>query len=179
MRSQDQLNMQRGQALADSHMKLDMWTRDNAKKVIDFADNWSANQAGVRDSFNSAMDQAAELMSSQAIPFMFQAQNKAQEYRSAQSAARRSKVNNWIKGTIGLVVGAVGAVYGGSGAAMDSFGDMSGGKEAAAASSSNNVGLLQAGKDLYGGIKGLLGGGETAGTSGGGASNNYFGGGGQ
>lgn len=131
IRAQDQLNMQRGQALADAHLKLDMWSRDNAKNVINFADEWSANQAGVRDSFNTAMDRAAELMSSQALPFMYTTQVKAQEYRDINSAASRSKVNNWIKGTLGLVVGAVGAYSGGSGEAMNMFGDMSG-KAAAA-----------------------------------------------
>jgi hypothetical protein len=80
---------------------------------------------------------------------MYTSINKAQEIRDQQSAARRSKVNNWIKGTVGLVVGAVGAFYGGSGAAMDSFGDMSGKEQAAANSAQSNPGLIQAGKDIY------------------------------
>ena len=158
MRSQDQLNMQRGQALADAHMKLDVWSRENAKNVIKFADDWSANQAGVRDSFNTAMDQAAELMSSSALPFMYMTQNKAQEYRDANSAARRGKVNKWISGSLGLVVGAVGAFYGGSGESMKQFGDMSGKGDTPA--SGGSPGLIQAGKDLYGFGKSVFSGGE-------------------
>jgi hypothetical protein len=125
MRMQDATNMQTGQALADAHMKLDTWTRTNAANVINFADQWSSNQAGVRDSFNAAMDNAANMMSSQALPFMFTAVQQAQQYRDANSAAQRNKVNKWISGVVNLVAGAVGEVYsGGSGQGVKDFGSM-------------------------------------------------------
>jgi hypothetical protein len=125
MRMQDATNMKTGQALADAHMKLDLWTRDNAKNVINFSDQWSSNQAGVRDSFNAAMDNAANMMSSTALPFMFTAVQQAQQYRDANSAASRNKVNKWISGVVNLVAGAVGEVYsGGSGQGVKDFGSM-------------------------------------------------------
>jgi hypothetical protein len=124
MRSQDAINMRTGQNLADAHMKLDTWTRTNAAHVINFSDQWSSNQAGVRDNFNAAMDNAANMMSSQALPFMFGAVKQAQDYRDANSAAQRNNVNKWISGVVGLVAGAVGEVYGGSGAGVSDFGKM-------------------------------------------------------
>lgn len=125
MRMQEKANMDKGQALASAHMDLLNWTRQQATSTMQFADGWMKNQAGVRDSFNNAMDNAAYFMGSTAIPFMFTATQQAQAYRDANSAAQRSKVNKWISGTVGLVAGAIGEVYhGGSGKGISDFGNI-------------------------------------------------------
>ena len=115
IRAQDQRNMQTGQALADAHLKMDKWARDNAKDVINFATGWAQNQAGIRESYHSAMDAATELMSTASLPFIFNAEQKEQEYRDAQSAQNRGKVMKQISGVLGVatsVVGLVGSFYG-------------------------------------------------------------------
>jgi hypothetical protein len=124
IRSQENLNMQRGQALAKAHTEMDMWARKNATQVMNFAQGWASNQAGIRESYQSAMDNASQLMSTSSIPFMFAAMQKEQEYRDAGSAQRRGKVMRQINSVIGVassVVSVVGAFYGGpgSGASMD------------------------------------------------------------
>lgn len=110
IRSQEQINAAKGQALSQAHMNLNMWARDNAKNVINFATNWAQNQAGVRSEFNRAMDHASDLMSESALPFMFATQQKSFEYRQMHSAQRRNKVNKWVNYALGIVAGV--ATYG-------------------------------------------------------------------
>lgn len=115
IRSQEQLNMTKGQQLADAHLKMDQWVRSNAKEVINFATGWAQNQAGIREAYHSAMDAATHLMSTSALPFVFAAQQKEQEYRDAASAQSRGKVMKQISGVLGVatsVVGIVGSFYG-------------------------------------------------------------------
>ncbi len=110
IRAQDQINMQKGQALAQAHMNLDMWARDNAKNVINFATNWAQNQAGIRESYQKAMDHASDLMSESALPFMFATQQKSFEYNQMHSAQRRSNVTKWVNFTLGIAAAV--ATYG-------------------------------------------------------------------
>jgi hypothetical protein len=110
IRSQDQINMMKGQALADSHLKMDQWARDNAKNVINFGMNWASNQAGIRQSYNTAMDHASDLMASKSLPFMFTTQTKAEEYRQMHSQQRRSNVQKWVNYGLGIVAAV--ATYG-------------------------------------------------------------------
>lgn len=115
IRSQEQLNMTKGQQLADAHLKMDQWVRSNAKEVINFATGWAQNQAGIRESYHSAMDAATQLMSTSALPFVFAVQQKEQEYRDAASAQSRGKVMKQISAVLGVatsVVGLVGSFYG-------------------------------------------------------------------
>lgn len=118
IRSQENLNMQRGQALAKAHLEMDLWARNNAKEVMNFSNGWATNQAGIRESYQSAMDNATSLMSTSSIPFIFAGVQKEQEYRDAASAQSRGKVMKQINGVLGIVgsiAGIVGAVYGGKG----------------------------------------------------------------
>jgi len=110
IRAQNQINVQKGQALAQAHLNLDMWARDNAKNVINFATNWAQNQAGIRESYQKAMDHASDLMSESALPFMFATQQKSFEYRQMHSAERRSKVTKWVNFTLGIAAAV--ATYG-------------------------------------------------------------------
>lgn len=113
IRSQEQLNMAKGQQLADAHLKMDQWVRSNAKEVINFATGWAQNQAGIREAYHSAMDAATALMSNSALPFVFAVQQKEQEYRDAQSAQSRGKVMKQITGILGVAGSVVSMVYGG------------------------------------------------------------------
>lgn len=153
IRAQDQINVQKGQALAQAHMNLDMWARDNAKNVINFAQGWSSNLAGIREQYQTAMDNAASLMDSKALPIMFDTANKAQEYREAQSAQSRGKVNRWITGVLGLVEGAMTAYAGGDASGANaSFANIGG----AVASGAEKAGssLMSAGSNAYNSVFG-------------------------
>jgi hypothetical protein len=110
IRSQEQINMMKGQALSQAHMNLDMWARDNAKNVINFGMNWASNQAGIRQSFNKAMDHASDLMANSSLPFMFTTKTKEMEYRQQASAQRRSNVQKWVNYGLGIVAAV--ATYG-------------------------------------------------------------------
>lgn len=103
IRSQEQINMMKGQALAAAHLDLDKFARANAVNVINFGMNWASNQAGIRQSFNKAMDHASDLMAETSLPFMFTTQTKAEEYRQMHSQQRRSNVQTWVNYGLGIV----------------------------------------------------------------------------
>ncbi len=126
IRAQERINSQKMMALADSRLKLDIWARENARTNVEFAQNWSKNLAGIREEYNSAMDRAAELMVSGALPIMFEAKQRAAEYRAQAHAKNRAKVGRWITGALGvasLALGGIGALgLGGAGAAASGIG---------------------------------------------------------
>ena len=123
IRSQEASNMAKGQALARAHTEMDLWARKNAKETIDFANGWASNQAGIRESYQSAMDNATELMSTSALPFMFASLQKEQEYRDAKSAQSRNNVMRQVSAVVG-VVGAVLSAYSGSGEGVAASGKL-------------------------------------------------------
>ncbi len=127
IRSQEQINTAKGQALAEAHMNLDRWARDNAKNVINFATNWAQNQAGIRESYQSAMDHASDLMSESALPFMFATAQKAEEYRQMHSAQRRSAATKWVNFALGIVAGV--ATYGQNTDLLEQANDQISGKD--------------------------------------------------
>lgn len=140
IRAQDNINMQKGQALAQAHLNMDMWARENAKNVINFATGWSQNQAGIRESYQAAMDNAAALMDSKALPLMFTTAQKAQEYREAQSAQSRNKVNSWITGVLGIAEGVMTAYRGGDASGVNAqFASIGGAVKRGATSAYNSV----------------------------------------
>jgi hypothetical protein len=102
MRQQEAINMQRGQALAQNRFKIDRWARENARSVVEFADNWAANTAGIRESYQSAMDKASELMLKDALPHMFSAVQKAAEWRYYAHEQNRNNVTRWVTGALGI-----------------------------------------------------------------------------
>jgi len=112
MRQQEQVNSQRITAINQSRLNLDQWARQNARTNIDFAQNWASNLGGVRESFNTAMDNAAALMTTAALPLMMEAGEKAAAYRQAAHKQSQSGVMRWVKGIVGAVM-----MYYGAGAA--------------------------------------------------------------
>lgn len=165
IRAQESSNIQRGQALAKAHMELDQWARKNATDVINFASSWARNQAGIRESYHSAMDSASQLMATASLPFAFQSAVKAQEYRDAASAQNRGKVMRQITGVLGVVGSVVSMVYGGgigAGSMLNTANESVSGNYARGADGSRGAGAL-----------------PTQADPGVGTSGNYFGGGGQ
>lgn len=114
IRAQEASNATRGQAIAKAHTEMDRWARENAGNVINFAHGWATNQAGIRESYQTAMDNATQLMATSSLPFIFTASQKEQEYRDAKSAQSRGKVMKHITGAL-AVVGSLVSMYRGDG----------------------------------------------------------------
>jgi hypothetical protein len=137
IRAQDAANMQKGQALAQAHLQMDQWSRQYAQSTVAFSNNWAQNQAGIRESFLSGMDNAAALMENSALPFAFGAEQQVEKWREAQSAESRGTVNRWIGGILGLAEGVMVAYRGGNPAgANSSFTNISAGDQSATGSTS-------------------------------------------
>lgn len=140
IRAQDAVNMQKGQALAQAHLQLDQWSRQYAQSATAFSQSWSQNVAGVRESYQSAMDNAMELFDSKSLPFMFDTAQKAQEWREAQSAQSRGKVNRWITGVLGLAEGVMTAYRGGDASGVNQqFANIGGAVASGAKSAASSV----------------------------------------
>jgi hypothetical protein len=88
-------------ALAAHRIELDQWARDNARTQLEWNQNWAANQAGVRESYNNAMDRASELMVSSALPVMFASKQEAARFRQQAHEQNRNKVMRWVNGVVG------------------------------------------------------------------------------
>lgn len=113
IRSQNQLNSQKVQQLAQTRLAIDKWARENAQNVLTFGQNWASNLGGIRESYNQAMDKASELMLNSALPIMFAAKQEAAKWRYYAHQKNRQKVGNWISGIIGvgsMLLGGAGAL---------------------------------------------------------------------
>lgn len=108
IRSQERINSQKVQQLAQTNFQLDVWARENARTTLEFGQNWAANLGGIRESYNSAMDQASQLMLNSALPIMFQAKQEAAKWRAYAHSKKRAKLTRWIDGIVGI-----GAIAGG------------------------------------------------------------------
>lgn len=109
IRSQEKINSQKIIALSQSNFALDQWARTNAGSVLEMGRNFAANTEGVRESYNSAMDQASELMLNSALPIMFQAKADAAKWRYYAHQKKRAKLTRWIDGVVGVISMAAGA----------------------------------------------------------------------
>jgi len=121
MQEQNKINSARVQQISESRVALDKWARENARTQLEFNENWAANVAGVRESYNSAMDRASELMLNSAIPIMMETTSRAIEWREKAHAKQRDKANKWINGAI-AVAATVAAVYTGGATLPMAFG---------------------------------------------------------
>lgn len=102
IRAQERINSQKVMALSQSRFALDQWSRENARTNLEFGMNWAANQGGIRESYNQAMDKASELMLNSALPIMMHTTEKAQQWRYYAHNKNRQKVGRWISGIIGI-----------------------------------------------------------------------------
>ena len=100
MNAQRDINTQRMQTVASMRVDLDRWSIDNAQKQISFNQGWAENLAGIRESYNAAMDNASALMATASLPVMFASQEKAQEWRAHAYAKSRAKLGGWITGAL-------------------------------------------------------------------------------
>jgi len=114
IRSQERINSQKVMAISQTRFALDQWARENARTTIEFGQNFAANQAGIRDSYNNAMDRASELMLNKALPIMFEAKQNAAKWRYYAHNKNRAKVTRWVDGVLGVVSMVVGAKMGSS-----------------------------------------------------------------
>lgn len=113
IRAQEQLNSSRMQQLAQTRNQIDLWARDNAKTTVEFGQNWAANLGGIRESYQSAMDKASELMLDSAIPKAVGVINQIKSMREQAHAENRAKAAAWVKGIVGVASLALGGAAGG------------------------------------------------------------------
>jgi hypothetical protein len=112
MRAQHDINVKRGQDLAKNRHTIDLWARKNARTQLEFNQNWAANLGGIRETYQSSMDRASELMLDSAIPRMESSIKGYAAYRNAAKAENRQKASRWITGALGvasLAMGGLGA----------------------------------------------------------------------
>lgn len=129
MRQQERVNSAKIQQLSQVRAGLDQWARENAKSTLEFGQSWASNLGGIRESYQSAMDGAADMMLTKAMPLVFRAEDSAAEseraaegVRAQMHAANRAKTGKWITGIMAvgsLAMGGLGAMgmmgMGGSG----------------------------------------------------------------
>ena len=104
IRSQERINSQKIQQIANARVSLDKWARENAQDVIGFGQKWASNLGGIREEYNRAMDSASELMVTGAIPQMMEATQKAADLRKQAHEQQRNKTMRWVKGVVGVVL---------------------------------------------------------------------------
>lgn len=137
MNSQREINTRKVQAIAQARVDLDTFARENARKQISFNQAWTENLAGVRESYNAAMDNAAALMASTALPVMFASVAESAKWRYYGYNKNREKLGKWISGAMSLAslgIGGLGAAAtaGMMGPAVGRTGALAGIAEAAA-----------------------------------------------
>lgn len=110
IREQERINGEKIRQLSQTRLQIDKWARDNARSQLKFNQNWAANLGGIRESFNSAMDQASELMLTKALPLMIETSEKAAALRHRAHAKNRAKVGRWISGVMGVASMALGGI---------------------------------------------------------------------
>lgn len=165
MRQQEQINSQRITAINQSRFALDNWARTNARTNLEFGQNWASNLGGVRESFNAAMDNAAALMTTEALPLMMQATQQAHAYRRAAHKATQSGVTRWVKGIVGAVMMYWGAGEAGGGLVADAINgpeqanNPAGGSGGSNSTAQAGTWALQKGVDKFGS---MIRGGESA-----------------
>ena len=121
IRAQERQNSQKVQQLSQARFALDRWSRENAKTQLEFGQSWASNLAGVRESYQSAMDSASALMLNAAMPIMMESRAKYRQLSDQIHAEKRAKTGAWISGIMGVAslalggMGAMGAFAGSSG----------------------------------------------------------------
>jgi len=102
MQEQAKLNSERVSMIANARVALDKWARTNATDQLKFNEGWAANVAGVRETYNNAMDKASELFLQGALPQMMAATEMSIQYRNQAHAKQRAKVGRWINGALSV-----------------------------------------------------------------------------
>jgi len=138
MRVQEGVNRDRTNTLWQAKLGLEQWTRDNAMKVQSFAQAWTSNHAGIRDSYTNALVNlrtfwsqtwpvAAAQMNQKATMRM---QDASQTYYDAVNEANQMKIASIANGVSSLgkgLMGGMGGMGGGAGGLSGLTGLMGGG----------------------------------------------------
>jgi len=103
MQAQIEANEFVGQQMAQASFNLDAWARDNARATLQFNQAWSANLAGVRETYINSINAAREFMATSAIP-------AAVKYNAAADALSQKKKTNWVQVGLGVVTAAIGVI---------------------------------------------------------------------
>lgn len=135
MRQQERINSAKIQQLSQVRLGLDTWARENAKSTLEFGQSWAANLGGIRESYQSAMDGAADMMLTKAMPLVFRAEDSAAEneraaegVRAQMHAENRAKTGKWVMGIMAVASIAMGGI-----GALGMMGAMGGGMMGTAA----------------------------------------------
>lgn len=75
MRAQENINRQRTEALWQSSMAVEQWTRDNASKVMQMNQDYVNNLGGIRDSYNQMMTNITMFHGTGVMPAQINAAN--------------------------------------------------------------------------------------------------------
>lgn len=115
IRAQESINAKKGMNLANARAGLDKWARENARTQMKANESWASNIGGVRESYQTAMDSASELMLDRAIPLMMDSVKDYAKYREHAKAQNRARANGWITGALGVATMVVGGMAGSPG----------------------------------------------------------------
>lgn len=162
IRSQQELNSQRLVALSNNRMKIDEWARDNARTNLEFGQKWASNLGGIRESYQQAMDGAAQLMAEVTLPNILSGVKEGQALRAQVHAEKREKTAKWVSAVAAvasIAMGGAGAMMlaatAASAAANASASGHSAGGSAAAGAASGITNRMSGGGFL-GGVRGML-----------------------
>lgn len=101
------------QQVSDSRIALDTWARENAGNVVKAGQDWAENNWGVRDEYQNAVNASAKLMLDSALPLMFEATEKAAQWRYYAHQKNRDKLGRWVQGVTGAIMMIAGTGAGG------------------------------------------------------------------
>lgn len=117
IRQQERINSAKIQQLSQVRAGLDTWARENARSTLEFGQSWASNLGGIRESYQGAMDGAADLMLTKAMPLIFRAEDSAAEseraaeqVRAQMHAANREKTGKWVMGIMAVASIAMGGI---------------------------------------------------------------------
>lgn len=98
MRAVENNNRQRQQSLWQGKLALDQWARNNARTQLAFNQAWVNNHEGVRDKFNTTMNNLAQFYGKTIMPSAINAasDNTSNALRAAGLAATRSKQQSGV-----------------------------------------------------------------------------------
>lgn len=116
IQGQNDIMRDRTNSLWQSNLALKQWTQDNARTQLAFNQAWTSNLGGVRDTYNSFMQNAQQFYGSQIAPIVIEAagQNQASSDRqmavNAQLQQMQADRNSQMAGIVaGVGKAAMGA----------------------------------------------------------------------
>lgn len=113
IRANERVNAIKQQNLWGANLALNQWSRDNARRQLEFNQDWAANTAGIRETFHDALDRAGEVFVGVALPETAKYATQAQTLSEEIHAENRVKANRIYKIAISAVATVAGGIGGG------------------------------------------------------------------